>query len=88
MEEIVLAAEDAGLDVQESDDFEREHVGDCCFAKGKLTCGDFVGHKTRRSRRQWGRVEERTRLTSRGEGGSRRARPKKRDDDENLLSKA
>jgi len=33
-------------------------------------------------------VEERTRLTSRGEGGSRRARPQKRNDDENLRSKA
>lgn len=33
-------------------------------------------------------VEERTRLTSRGEGGSRRAWPQKRDDDENLRSKA
>jgi len=29
LEEIVLAAEDAGLDVQESDDFEREQLGDC-----------------------------------------------------------
>tara|TARA_Y100000296_G_scaffold43455_2_gene49936 strand:+ start:5941 stop:6258 length:318 start_codon:yes stop_codon:yes gene_type:complete len=29
LEEIVQAAEDAGLDVQESDDFEREQLRDC-----------------------------------------------------------